>query len=383
MTETESAVESAQLAPHSEQSADSTSINAPAESARGGEQKRGAGGKFAQREPQRKNPNLAAIARNEVRKLRSETDADALADVQPKGQGSKPTKDPAPQSAATTDATKAAQSSPAATHVAKHLADAEKALERDGFSKEDIAGLSKERVLALGKKAADRQADTSRKLEEANRTKAAATPSDATKTDPGSPKPVTTAAAQEKDGAKQTASPDKADPFDAMVQEHFAKFAADEDFSKSLGGFSKALSTQLSNEMKEAISAARVELAQQIRTEAAQETEFERAVESLASDFPESSSVDGREALRDLFVTLAKEGKIKDIKNGVRASANALWADDKSKRDAAAAKEKASRDARKNGQPVTGSQGAGPNTKPPSLRSTALQEVRKARESQS
>jgi hypothetical protein len=327
--------------------------------------------------PNRQGINLVAIARNEIRKLAAETDGSALADVQPKGQKATQTKDPAPQSAATTSADKHdAQSSPAATHVAKHLEDAEKALERDGFTKEDIAGLSKERILALGKKAAERQADISRKLGEEAKTKAAPA-GDAKTTDPGSPKPVTTAPTQ--------AKTEEADPFEALVKEHFAAFAEDADFSKSLGGFSKALANQLKAEIEtglksvnESVTTMRAEMVKEIRAEAAREMEFEKAVESLKDDFPESSSVDGRAALRDLFVTLAKEGKVKDIVGGVRSSANALWADAKRARDTEAAKQKASRDARKNGQPITGSAGAGPKTGPPSIVAIARTELRKA-----
>lgn len=331
-------------------------------------------GKFAPRQTRANQANLGAIARNEIRKLANPNakDEEALADVKPKGQKNEQTKDPAPQSAKATDADEAEKTSPAATHAAKHLADARKAVELTGlFSAEEIAAMSPESLLAKGKKAKADQVEVSRKLEEAAKTKAA-TPSDAPKTDPASPKAVTTDKAATKDASD--------DPIDALYKEHFGGYEENNDFAKSLGGFSKALHAELSKQMQDAMTTARTELATQIRGEIQAETEYERAVESLAPDFPESSSVDGRSAMRDMFISLAEKKLVKDVKSGVLASANALWAEQRRAREAAATKEKASRDARKNGQPVTGSQGAKPNTAAPNVRTIALGEVRKAME---
>lgn len=368
---------------------DPTNLAAPPEpTQRGGQPRRGSG-EYGKKDPNRPNKtNLSAVARNVVRSvagearksLGKETDAKALEEVRPKGEGAKQTKDPAPQSAKATDAKSPEESSPAATLAATHMADARKALALDGYSDDDLAKFSPERILALGKKAKERQAEVGRKLEEAAKTKAA-TPSDASKSDPASQKAATTDKPQTKT--------DEPDPFDALYKKHFAGFEDNADFAKSLGGFSKEFATQLQSEiatgikgLAEQFTAMRADMVREIREEAARETEFERAVDALKDDFPESSSVDGRSALRDLFVTLAKEGKVKDIKQGVLQSADALWAQQRREREAAAAKSKASSDARKNGQPFTGSSKPAPENKPRPITSIALQEVRRARDSQ-
>lgn len=352
---------------------DPTSLSAPIEST-AKTQGRAEKGQFTEKK-RSGQVNLGAVARNETRKaiarLNGETDSDALADVKPKGQKNPQTKDPAPQSEAATDAKKPEHPSQESTAVSKHLEDARQALEFVGFKKGDLDALPVERVLALGKQAAARRTEINQKLEEAAKQKAAPA-SDAPKADPGSPKPATTAPAQAK---TDDSTPD---PFEAIAAEHFKEFEENESFTKSLRGYSKAMSQTILTQMQEAMSTARAELESSIGTSIRNEMAFDRAVEKLSADFPESSSVDGRQALEELFVSLAKDGKIKSIPDGVRLVANALWADAKTKRDAEAAKEKASRSARTNGQPVTSATGAGPKTGPPSLQSIALQESRKA-----
>lgn len=341
---------------------------------------RGGDGKFLPKAGKERGVDFGVLARNEVRselakekaRLAEETDISALDTVKPKGKGKGVPADPAPESVEATKGSKPEHPSPENTHAAKHLADAHKALELDGFSKEDLAGLKPERILALGKAAKERQADVSRKLEEAAKAKTAQAPSQAAKTDGGSSKPAATTKPADDGGD---------DDFETLVREHFDGFDdPDGHFSKSLGGLSKALASKLDGKFSAQFEAMKASLAEEIGSRLANEVAFERAVDRYKADFPQLDTPDGREALVPILASMAKDGLVKDVPSGVKAAAYALWGEAREREQAESAKSKNHRDARKNGQPVTGSMGSAP--KPQSFDDSVRAEIRKAMESQ-
>jgi len=317
-------------------------------------QGRSADGKFGAKADESKRVDPSAIARNIVRgeiekerlsRLPQETDGKALDTVKPKGKGTGATADPAPASAEATKSDKSEGTSPGNTAVAKHLDAARKALALDGLTEDDLAGMKPERILALGKKAHDRQADIARKLEDKAKADKAAPATARKAEDGGSQKPATTSPASESDD----------DDFDAIAKDAVGMYdESDEHFSKSMGKLAKSIHASIERKFTASLEKTLEAHAEKLATRLNAEFEFERAVDSLKAEFPQLDTQDGRDALVPILESIATAGTAKNIRDGVKASAYALWGEERERTKAEAAKAHKNRDARSNGQPVSG-----------------------------
>lgn len=319
---------------------------------------RGADGKFAPRDDGERL-DVRAIARAALEgKLPKETDREALDSVKPKAQAPDGSKDPAAKTASATSTDKPEQSSPEATAaLAKKLEAARKALTLDGMTEDDFSKLSTERVLALGKKAAERHSDIGReKREQAAQTKAPK--------DPGSKKPVATPEPY------SDASDSEADEIEGVIAKHFAQYAADETgFSKSMSGLARDLVNTTKGHAQKQVAEAFGALNKRF--------EIERAFDKVSAEFPSLETDEGRAAAMDLLQTLDESGKFDGLpmKEIVRRAAFTIWGEEKAK--SAADEARAQSAAKRNGQPVSDANRAGV-TKEPSAKDIARQELRRA-----
>lgn len=204
-----------------------------------------------------------------------------------------------------------------------------KALELDGFTEEDLDGMSDERILALGQKAQKRQADIGKKLSERPKTEA----------------PVTDGEVAPKADTKVSAQ---------ATYKELSKSVGEllgDDVGEALSGvLEKALSP-----MVERLN--RAEGLLQQRLEAEMETQVASLRTKLAADFPPLKDDAAMKRVVERMGELADPAKYSDLESVMRAACKLELFDDVVK----AAKSTPRNDtSRNNGQPTSATRNAKP-----------------------
>jgi len=297
---------------------------------------RGANGKFSKKE---RVPDgidmreIAAIARDALAgkdtRLPKETDADALDGVKPKGQdqaqGQDPNKGAKPIGATKSTSKNAGEKAAPATE--QQLDKARKALALTGHDEEDLALLTPEQTLALGKKAEHRNAEKSREMREAAAAKN------------GQKSPASAAGESDEEGAL----------FEGLVKEHFSDFEDNEPFQKSLAGFAKATNARLVTSLKaeiEGIGAAAAKQLSEIKEDMRMALHLELGTRAAASRFPKAVTKEGRESVLGRARALMGTDKNLDASQAIEDALLSLY---KGENDRANAERQSRIDAAKQG----------------------------------
>ena len=250
-----------------------------------------------------------------VKALGVETDTGALDGVKPKGQDPKPVKDSGEGAtpAAATEATSAADStSEPAKPSSAELDKARKALGMMGHDEDDLAALTDEQTIALGKKATARTKEIQREKREA--AQARKVPANPATTDDG-----------DDDGLED------------IAREHFADFQDDGHFGKSLAGFARDVNARGAEHAKAQVEALRESFSKEITTtmETLKEAmTVEIGVRALASRFPQATTQEGRKAFNERYATLRTGKDAPDTHEAIEQTAASLWASAQLRADA-------------------------------------------------
>lgn len=265
---------------------------------------RDAGGRFAAK-PDQGGSDISRAAKEivaslEKKRLARETDAAALDGVKPKGKdrgdGTDSKKGEKPAGDTATDSEKP-EAKATAKHTEQELDKARKALRLTGLDEDDLAHLTDDQLVALGKKATERNAAKSRELREKAEARKAA------------------------EKAKAAPADDAGDDDDLedLVREHFKGFEdKDGRFSKSLAGFAKALDAKRGAAHKAELEAVERSLGQALQ--------FELGVRDVASQFPKAKTQEGRKSLLARSMALMEADDTLDPQSAVEQAANSLWA---------------------------------------------------------
>lgn len=236
-------------------------------------------------------------------------------DTAPKnGKDSKAKTDPASKEDGATAKAKPEKTSPDATRALK---DARQALALEGWSEDDLADLTDERIVALGTKAAKLHGDRDRKLREAAEAAKKPDPAKSSATD-------------------ATATSDDDEAYGALATEHFAQFEDDGDFKKSIASFSRAAHTRHAEAVKAMVDKTKTEMTEDFGkslTALRGEMRFEHALEGLRGTFSQIDGDTGVADLRARMLSLATEDQAKpeakrqykDVRALARAAADNLW----------------------------------------------------------
>lgn len=273
------------------------------------ERARGSDGKFAPK-PEQGGTSIQKAAKSIVddmnrRALQKETDAAALDGVKPKGQDPKAEKDAGKgkQPTSETEPTSKDQSQKPDPEFDKKLDKAKKALRLQGLDEDDIAALTDEQVVALGKRANERQSAKGRELREAAEKRKAA-------------------------AAKASAEPTEGDEDDdlemeAIAREHFREFDDKEGrFARSLGRFVKAANARREATIETMVKS---EL-ESIQRHLSLGLQFELASRDVSGQFPKAKTPEGRKALFSRFGALLESDPDLDPAQAVEQAAGSLWA---------------------------------------------------------
>lgn len=276
-----------------------------------------------------------------------ESDKKALDEVKPKAQGEGAKTDPAAKDSATAKAKPESTSKEATRQIEpKKLDKARKALELEGWSEDDLADLSDEKLLSIGTKYQEKHAKADREKREA-----AEAAKKAPKADPAKSSATDSEASED---------PDLSDYVKA-AEEHFKGFEAETEEG------TKAFRTAQAKFVKQAVDrvTARYEAKLEDITRGIRgETALNRALDRVAIDIPQVDETDVRQKLVNRIAALASDPDTAeelrtDMRAVVRREALALGL-----KDEAAARKKAADDelraAKDAGQPFTGHRGAEP-----------------------
>lgn len=282
-----------------------------------------------------------------LKQLGVETDRAALDEVKPKGQDPKSSADPKNGEQPTGD-TDDASEDPGEKQPPKHteqeLDKARKALRLQGHDEEDLAVLTDDQLVALGKKAAARNAAKSREMrEKAEARKATA-----------KPEPVKGDGGDDEEIAE----------YEGLARQHFADFQDDGSFSRSLAGFARAVGARSQAAQAAALEAMKESLAEEMGSHIAHLKDamhFELGARALASRYPQAATKEGRKALVERYAKFRSGEGALDPHEAIEAAGDSLWAGAQLKADAERqAKLKA---ARQGGHSAVASQGEAPKQK--------------------